>query len=191
VGLDRTELFHCHQGAARARAMGRAGRRAGCLAGCVRYAAGRSRSDALDIAAVLLEQGHGVSIDLFGERVIDAAVADHVPGLRVSDRDRNRAPIILLSHGPGPSNNLSSLNGYAPLANFWTSHGFVVIQPTHLSAAYPGVGRSSGRDHSPGSERHPSPSSCWPTRTYPVASPVSAASRGSQRVERQVDGSDE
>ncbi|MDH6142371.1 putative dienelactone hydrolase [Kitasatospora sp. GP30] len=43
-------------------------------------------------------------------------------------------PIILLSHGQGPSNNLSSLNGYAPLANYWAAHGFVVIQPTHLSS---------------------------------------------------------
>jgi predicted dienelactone hydrolase len=44
-------------------------------------------------------------------------------------------PIILLSHGHGYSNNLSSLNGYAPLANFWAAHGFVVIQPTHLSSS--------------------------------------------------------
>lgn len=43
-------------------------------------------------------------------------------------------PIILLSHGHGQSNNLSSLNGYAPLANFYAAHGFVVIQPTHLSS---------------------------------------------------------
>ncbi|KAF7719664.1 Uncharacterized protein PECH_004163 [Penicillium ucsense] len=43
-------------------------------------------------------------------------------------------PLILLSHGQGPSNNLSSLNGYAPIANFWASHGFVVIQPTHLGS---------------------------------------------------------
>ncbi|KAG0646666.1 hypothetical protein D0Z07_7395 [Hyphodiscus hymeniophilus] len=43
-------------------------------------------------------------------------------------------PILLLSHGHGRSNNLSSLNGYAPLANFWASHGFIVIQPTHLSS---------------------------------------------------------
>jgi predicted dienelactone hydrolase len=43
-------------------------------------------------------------------------------------------PIILLSHGHGPSNNLSSLNGYAPLANFWAARGFVVIQPTHLDS---------------------------------------------------------
>ncbi|MGW6058126.1 alpha/beta hydrolase family protein [Streptomyces sp. NPDC055189] len=43
-------------------------------------------------------------------------------------------PVILLSHGHGSSNNLSSLNGYAPLANLWAAHGFVVIQPTHLSS---------------------------------------------------------
>lgn len=44
-------------------------------------------------------------------------------------------PIILLSHGQGTSNNLSSLNGYAPLVNYWAARGFVVIQPTHLSSS--------------------------------------------------------
>ncbi|MEU0499728.1 chlorophyllase [Nocardia sp. NPDC005998] len=43
-------------------------------------------------------------------------------------------PIILLSHGHGYSNHLSSLNGYAPLANYWAAHGFAVIQPTHLDS---------------------------------------------------------
>lgn len=43
-------------------------------------------------------------------------------------------PVILLSHGHGPSHHLSSLNGYAPLANLWAAHGFVVIQPTHLNS---------------------------------------------------------
>jgi predicted dienelactone hydrolase len=43
-------------------------------------------------------------------------------------------PVLLLSHGQGPSNNLSSLNGYAPLASFWAAQGFAVIQPTHLSS---------------------------------------------------------
>jgi predicted dienelactone hydrolase len=43
-------------------------------------------------------------------------------------------PIILLSHGQGHSNHLSSLNGYAPLANHWAEQGFVVLQPTHLSS---------------------------------------------------------
>ncbi|KAF9766880.1 hypothetical protein IL306_000632 [Fusarium sp. DS 682] len=43
-------------------------------------------------------------------------------------------PIIVLSHGHGPSNYLSSLKGYGPVADWWASHGFVVIQPTHLSS---------------------------------------------------------
>ncbi|MEM7132973.1 MAG: chlorophyllase [Chloroflexota bacterium] len=55
--------------------------------------------------------------------------------LRISAPTTGRdLPIILLSHGHGRSNNLSSLNGYGPLANFWAAHGFVVIQPTHLSS---------------------------------------------------------
>jgi predicted dienelactone hydrolase len=33
-------------------------------------------------------------------------------------------PIILLSHGHGRSNSLSSLEGYAPLYEFWAAHGF-------------------------------------------------------------------
>ncbi|MDT0268483.1 chlorophyllase [Streptomyces sp. DSM 44915] len=45
-----------------------------------------------------------------------------------------RLPLLLLSHGQGYSHHLSSLNGYAPLANYWAAHGFVVIQPTHLSS---------------------------------------------------------
>jgi dienelactone hydrolase len=38
-------------------------------------------------------------------------------------------PIIVFSHGYG-----ESMNGYAPLADFWAAHGFVVIQPTHLDS---------------------------------------------------------
>jgi predicted dienelactone hydrolase len=38
-------------------------------------------------------------------------------------------PIILFSHGYG-----SSMDGYAPLTDYWAAHGFVVIQPTHLDA---------------------------------------------------------
>jgi predicted dienelactone hydrolase len=48
-------------------------------------------------------------------------------------------PIILLSHGLGQSNNLSSLNGYAPLVNLWAAQGFVVIQPTHLDSKSRGL----------------------------------------------------
>lgn len=43
-------------------------------------------------------------------------------------------PVILLSHGHGETNFLSSLRGYGPLADFWAAHGFVVIQPTHIDS---------------------------------------------------------
>jgi len=40
-------------------------------------------------------------------------------------------PILLLSHGHGASNFLSSIRGYGPLVDFYGAHGFVVIQATH------------------------------------------------------------
>jgi predicted dienelactone hydrolase len=65
----------------------------------------------------------------------------HAPGRAVDLHVRVSAPvagsdlpILLLSHGHGRSNHLSSLNGYAPLVNYLASHGFVVIQPTHLDS---------------------------------------------------------
>jgi Chlorophyllase enzyme len=36
-------------------------------------------------------------------------------------------PVIVFSHGFG-----SSMDGYSPLVDFWSSQGFVVVQPTHL-----------------------------------------------------------
>ena len=48
--------------------------------------------------------------------------------------DGDRLPILLVSHGHGPSNFVSSLYGYGPVANFFAARGFVVIQPTHLDA---------------------------------------------------------
>ncbi|MCU1645592.1 MAG: Chlorophyllase-like protein [Nocardia sp.] len=38
-------------------------------------------------------------------------------------------PIVLFAHGFG-----SNLDGYAPLVDHWASHGFVVIQVTHLDS---------------------------------------------------------
>ena len=52
----------------------------------------------------------------------------------VAGRDGRDLPVILFSHGQGNSNHLSSSNGYAPLAEFWATHGFAVVQPTHLSS---------------------------------------------------------
>lgn len=55
--------------------------------------------------------------------------------LRVSAPSSGTAlPILLLSHGHGPSNFVSSLYGYAPLTNYYAARGFVVIQPTHLDS---------------------------------------------------------
>lgn len=58
-------------------------------------------------------------------RIADLEIRVSAP---VSGKD---LPIILLSHGHGASNFLSSFRGYAPLADFFAAHGFVVIQPTH------------------------------------------------------------
>ncbi|KAJ7920838.1 Alpha/Beta hydrolase protein [Mycena leptocephala] len=55
-------------------------------------------------------------------------------------------PIILLSHGHGRSNSLSSLEGYAPLYEFWAAHGFAVLQPTHLSSAFLGLQAPEGQE---------------------------------------------
>ena len=55
-------------------------------------------------------------------------------------------PIILLSHGHGRSNWLSSLEGYAPLAEFWAAHDFAVLQPTHLSSAFLGLKAPEGQE---------------------------------------------
>ena len=38
-------------------------------------------------------------------------------------------PVVVFSHGFG-----QSMDGYAPLADFWAERGFVVIQPTHLDS---------------------------------------------------------
>jgi proline dehydrogenase len=43
-----------------------------------RYVAGRSRGQALATATALLERGHAVSVDLFGERLSDPGAADRV-----------------------------------------------------------------------------------------------------------------
>jgi predicted dienelactone hydrolase len=49
-------------------------------------------------------------------------------------------PLILFSHGHGPSLYLPSKDGYGPLVNFYAEHGFVVIQPTHANSKVAGFG---------------------------------------------------
>jgi predicted dienelactone hydrolase len=48
-------------------------------------------------------------------------------------------PIVILSHGFGPSKYLPSKDGYAPLAQFWAERGIAVIQPTHASSRVGGL----------------------------------------------------
>ena len=62
------------------------------------------------------------------------------PTLPVPDGGSDPLPVVLLSHGHGPSLYLSSLDGYAPLAGFLAGQGFLVIQPTHASSRSGGLG---------------------------------------------------
>lgn len=48
-------------------------------------------------------------------------------------------PIVILSHGFGPSKYIPSKDGYAPLAQFWAERGIAVIQPTHASSRVGGL----------------------------------------------------
>jgi proline dehydrogenase len=79
VGLDRAVLFRLTTSGRLERAV-----KAVPLGEAVawraasRYVAGRSRGEALVGAMALLDRGHAVSIDLFGERVTDPEAADRV-----------------------------------------------------------------------------------------------------------------
>jgi predicted dienelactone hydrolase len=69
-------------------------------------------------------------------RPVDLEVRVTVPatGLDGGPDGGTKLPFVLLSHGHGNSNHLSSLHGYAPLASYWAARGFGVLQPTHLDA---------------------------------------------------------
>jgi predicted dienelactone hydrolase len=49
-------------------------------------------------------------------------------------------PIVLFSHGYGPSQYIPSKDGYAPLVQFWAERGLAIIQPTHASSRLGGLG---------------------------------------------------
>jgi proline dehydrogenase len=79
MGLGRSVLFRVATSRRLERVVKRVpgGERAAWRAAS-RYVADRSRSGALATVETLVERGHGVSVDLFGERVTDPAVADGV-----------------------------------------------------------------------------------------------------------------
>lgn len=54
----------------------------------------------------------------------------------------NNLPVIIISHGHGPSNFLSSYKGYGPMADYFAAQGFVVIQPTHQNSKALGLSSS-------------------------------------------------
>ena len=79
MGLGRSVLFGLATSERLERAVKRVpGGEPAAWRAASRYVAGRSRSDALATVEMLLERGHGVSVDLFGERVSDPATADQV-----------------------------------------------------------------------------------------------------------------
>ncbi|WP_062015672.1 chlorophyllase [Aureimonas sp. AU4] len=51
----------------------------------------------------------------------------------------DRLPVVLLSHGHGPSLYVPSKDGYGPLVNFLAERGFVVIQPSHANSKVAGL----------------------------------------------------
>ena len=106
MGLDRTLLLHLATSQRLERAVRAApgGERAAWRAAS-RYVAGPALADALAAARAQLASGHAVTIDLFGERVDDDAVADRVAGEYVAlagaigDLDPTRAWLSVdLSH---------------------------------------------------------------------------------------------
>ncbi|ERS98326.1 hypothetical protein HMPREF1624_05110 [Sporothrix schenckii ATCC 58251] len=67
-------------------------------------------------------------------RRVDLQLRVTAPASVEKNSNGKELPILLLSHGHGRSDWLSSQQGYAPLVEFYAGHGFVVLQPTHLSS---------------------------------------------------------
>src|SRR4051795_8488959 len=79
MGLDRAVLFRLATSEPLERTVKRVpGGESAAWRAASRYVAGRSRGGALATVDMLLARGHGVSVDFFGERVSDQALADQV-----------------------------------------------------------------------------------------------------------------
>jgi predicted dienelactone hydrolase len=72
-----------------------------------------------------------IRLDMPGRQPLDLRLTAPATG--------DRLPVVILSHGYGPSNYLPSKDGYAPLAQFWAERGMAVIQPTHASSRVGGL----------------------------------------------------
>ncbi len=70
----------------------------------------------------------------------DAAQGKEILLRVTAPRDGKQLPIILFSHGAQYSKD-----DYLPLTEFWASHGYVVIQPTHIESRALGLSREDSR----------------------------------------------
>lgn len=70
---------------------------------------------------------------------LDAPGREQPLEMRITAPESGSAlPVVLVSHGHGPSLYIPSRDGYGPLANFYAEHGFVVIQLTHANSKVAG-----------------------------------------------------
>lgn len=72
-----------------------------------------------------------IRLDMLGRQPLELRLTAPAVG--------HRLPIVILSHGFGPSFYVPSKDGYAHMANFWAERGFAVIQPTHASSRVGGL----------------------------------------------------
>ena len=81
--------------------------------------------------AVLTVAYSPIRLDLAGRQPLELRLTAPTIG--------SKLPIVILSHGFGPSYYIPSKDGYAPLVQFWAERGFAVIQPTHASSRVGGL----------------------------------------------------
>lgn len=72
-----------------------------------------------------------IRLDMVGRQPLELRLTAPAAG--------DRLPIVILSHGYGPSFYVASKDGYAHMAQFWAERGFAVIQPTHASSRVGGL----------------------------------------------------
>ncbi|EFF88818.1 LOW QUALITY PROTEIN: conserved hypothetical protein, partial [Streptomyces sp. e14] len=76
--------------------------------------------------------GHDAAAPVISVKPVTLSAPDRGDDLRVrvtaptTGRD---LPVVVFSHGM-----TLTMDDYAPLADFWAAHGFVVVQPTHLDS---------------------------------------------------------
>ena len=76
--------------------------------------------------------GSDSTVPVVSVRPITLSAPDRGEDLRVrvtAPTTGHHLPVVVFSHGM-----TLGMDDYAPLADFWAAHGFVVIQPTHLDS---------------------------------------------------------